>query len=260
MLSGLSSLQKVGDSIQTNFHGFYATARSLWCRKNTRIIVRSQIARLAKEHREIICDQVLTAIYFLEMMAMKMLGVRSLIVFSSIALISMVGCKSATETAAKKIGSSSTESAAAKESLQQKELDSMPKVQPIAGPAAKEPDFITVQHILIGFKGSVPGKPITRSKAGAEGLAKKLLATAQSGEKDFGELVRENTDDAFPGIYAMANDSVAINSIPAGTFARRKMVPAFGNAGFPLQVGEVGMANHDLTTSPYGWHIVKRIK
>ncbi len=136
----------------------------------------------------------------------------------------------------------------------------MPKEQTIAGPAAKEPDFITVQHILIGFQGSVPGKSVTRSKADAEALAKKLLATAQSGEKDFGALVRENTDDAFPGIYAMANDSVAKNSIPQGTFARRGMVPAFGNAGFPLQVGEIGMANHDPVTSPFGWHIVKRVK
>lgn len=136
----------------------------------------------------------------------------------------------------------------------------MPNEQAIAGPAAKEPDFITVQHILIGFQGSVPGKSVTRSKADAEGLAKKLLATAKTGDKEFGELVRENTDDAFPGIYLMANNGVPENLIPQGTFARRKMVGAFGNAGFPLQVGEVGMANFDPASSPFGWHIVKRIK
>ena len=191
---------------------------------------------------------------------MKMPGIRSLIVFSSIALVSMVGCKSPTETAAKKIGAPSGESIAAKESLQQKELDSMPKEQLIAGVAAKEPDFITVQHILIGFQGSVPGKPVTRSKTEAEELAKKLLTTAKTGDKEFGELVRENTDDAFPGIYLMANNGVPANSIPKGTFARGEMVGAFGNAGFPLQVGEVGMANFDPRSSPFGWHIVKRIK
>jgi parvulin-like peptidyl-prolyl isomerase len=38
------------------------------------------------------------------------------------------------------------------------------------------------------------------------------------------------------------------------------MVPAFGDAGFPLKVGEIGMASYDSTKSPYGWHIVKRLK
>jgi hypothetical protein len=43
-------------------------------------------------------------------------------------------------------------------------------------------------------------------------------------------------------------------------YARDRMVPAFGNAGFPLQVGEIGIADFDQRTSPYGWHIVKRLK
>lgn len=38
------------------------------------------------------------------------------------------------------------------------------------------------------------------------------------------------------------------------------MVGAFGNVGFPLKVGEVGLAEYDPTESKYGWHIIKRLK
>jgi parvulin-like peptidyl-prolyl isomerase len=121
---------------------------------------------------------------------------------------------------------------------------------------SREPDHIQVQHILIGFQGSVPGKPIRRSKDEAKTLAYQLLEEARAGA-DFDELVRKHTDDSPPGIYGMSNRGVA----PArGEYARDGMVPAFGNAGFPLQVGEIGIADYDQRSSPYGWHIVKRLK
>jgi parvulin-like peptidyl-prolyl isomerase len=43
-------------------------------------------------------------------------------------------------------------------------------------------------------------------------------------------------------------------------FARDGMVPAFGDVGFPLAVGEIGMADFNPQTSPYGWHIIKRVE
>lgn len=73
---------------------------------------------------------------------------------------------------------------------------------------AQEPDHIQVQHILIGFKGSVPGQPISRSKEEARTLAYDLLAQAQGGA-DFDALVRKHTDDSPPGIYGMSNKGVA---------------------------------------------------
>jgi len=119
-----------------------------------------------------------------------------------------------------------------------------------------EPEHVQVQHILIGFKGSVPGKSIKRSQEEAKTLAYELLDKARAGT-DFDKLVRENTDDSPPGIYGMSNRGVA----PAqGEYARDGMVPAFGNAGFPLAVGEIGIADYDTKKSPYGWHIVKRLK
>lgn len=121
---------------------------------------------------------------------------------------------------------------------------------------SREPDHIQVQHILIGFQGSVPGKPIRRSKDEAKTLAYQLLDEARRGA-DFDDLVRRYTDDSPPGIYGMSNRGVA----PArGEYARDGMVPAFGNAGFPLQAGEIGIADYDQRSSPYGWHIVKRLK
>ena len=68
-----------------------------------------------------------------------------------------------------------------------------------------EPDYITVQHILVGFKGSVPGKDITRTHKEAQERAEELLKRAQEGE-DFDSLVKEFTDDSHPGIYKMAKN------------------------------------------------------
>ena len=121
---------------------------------------------------------------------------------------------------------------------------------------AKEPDHIEVQHILIGFTGSVPGKGITRSKDEAKTRAYMVLSKAKEGA-DYDALVREYTDDSFPGRYKMSNNGV---SAEAGEYPRGRMVPAFGNVGFKLAVGEIGIADFDPKTSPFGWHIVKRVE
>lgn len=128
------------------------------------------------------------------------------------------------------------------------------KAAPEADAKKEEPRYVTVQHVLIGFKGSVRGKNITRTKEEARALAEDVLRRAKAGE-DFDALVRENTDDSPPGIYKMSNHGVP--ALP-GSRARGRMVAAFGDVGFPLEVGGIGMAAHDLTKSPYGWHIIKR--
>jgi hypothetical protein len=152
-------------------------------------------------------------------------------------LVMIFGCKGGKEESAEK-ASETMESTAAE--------------------PASEPDFVTVQHILVGFEGSVPGKPITRTKEEAATLAAELLERAQGGE-DFGALVKEYTDDAFPGIYKMANHGVQPGA-GEQVFPRGRMVPAFGDVGFPLTIGGVGMAAYDPQKSPYGWHVIKRIE
>jgi len=121
---------------------------------------------------------------------------------------------------------------------------------------ATTPEHVQVQHILIGFVGSVPGKPITRTKEEAKALAYQILERARKGE-DFDALVRAYTDDSPPGIYAMSGNGVAPAS---GEYARNGMVPAFGNVGFELSPGNIGIADYDPKTSPFGWHIIKRLR
>ncbi|MBL8126752.1 MAG: peptidylprolyl isomerase [Thermomicrobiales bacterium] len=116
-----------------------------------------------------------------------------------------------------------------------------------------EPERIEIQHVLISFAGT--GTRARRSQADAAELAATTLARANAGE-DFDALVRELTDDSPPGIYRLSNNGV---SPASGEYPRGRMVAAFGNVGFGLGVGEIGVADFDPRTSPYGWHIIKRL-
>ena len=126
-----------------------------------------------------------------------------------------------------------------------------------------QPDKITVQHLLIAFDGTLPGKEVGRNQEQAKQLAMKLFEEAKTSD-DFDAMVKEHTDDSHPGIYTMVNFGLAGDMSAAETtdkvFQRGKMVAAFGDIGFPLEVGEVGLANYDLEKSKYGWHIIKRLK
>ncbi len=121
---------------------------------------------------------------------------------------------------------------------------------------ATMPEHVQVQHILIGFAGSIPGKGITRTKEEAKKLAYEVLERARKGE-DFDALVKQFTDDSPPGIYGMSGIGVAPG---AGEYPRDRMVPAFGNVGFAISPGNIGIADYDEKASPYGWHIIKRLK
>jgi hypothetical protein len=118
------------------------------------------------------------------------------------------------------------------------------------------PEHVVVQHVLIGFEGSVPGKPVTRSKEEAETLANEILAKAQAGD-NFGALVTEYTDDQAPGFYFLAN--TGIEPTEANEYRREQMVKGFGDAAFELKVGDIGMAAFSEKDSPFGWHIIKRV-
>lgn len=121
-----------------------------------------------------------------------------------------------------------------------------------------EPDRVTVQHILIAFKGSVPDPKVTRSYADAERLALKIFEKAKAGE-DFDAMVKSYTNDSYPGIYKLTNRGVTPD--PAGReFSRAKMVQSFGDVSFGLEVGGVGLAVYDAATSKFGWHIIKRLE
>jgi parvulin-like peptidyl-prolyl isomerase len=104
--------------------------------------------------------------------------------------------------------------------------------------------------------GSVPGKPITRTKEQAKKLAYEILSEARQGA-NFDSLVAKYTDDRPPGIYKMAATGV---SHAVGEYPREQMVPAFGDVGFAISPGNIDIADHDPAKSPYGWHIIKRLR
>lgn len=121
---------------------------------------------------------------------------------------------------------------------------------------AEEPDRVVVQHCLIGFKRSIPGKKLDRTKKEAGELAAQILERARNGEP-FDGLVKEYTGDSVPGIYVLANEGLPIRS---GERQRGDMVPGFGDTAFRLEVGEYGMVPYHGYKSPYGWHIILRLE
>ena len=122
----------------------------------------------------------------------------------------------------------------------------------------KTADVIEVQHILIGVKSGLPSA--TRDETAARSFAIEIYNRAQKGE-DFGELVKEYTDDSPPGIYRLTTDKAAGERDRGDDlYFRDNMVEAFGGVGWRLKVGEIGMSKFDPDTSKYGFHIIKRLK
>ena len=125
--------------------------------------------------------------------------------------------------------------------------------------AQAEPERVTVQHILIAFKGSLPDDTkVTRSREDAEKLALQVFERAKAGE-DFAAMVKMYTNDSYPGIYKMTNKGVTPEKSKQ-EYSRTGMVRAFGDIGFSLEVGGVGLAIYDPATSRYGWHVIKRLE
>ena len=164
------------------------------------------------------------------------------------------GCASGSKEQSSSVDSAGSTTAAPMESNAKEPTMAAAGTMPVKPDV--EPQHVEVQHILIGFSGSVPRKPITRTKDEAKILAYQLLERARAGE-DFDGLVRQYTDDSPPGIYSMSG--VGVTPLP-GEYPRDQMVPAFGNVGFAVSPGNIGIADWDPAASPYGWHIIKRLK
>jgi len=125
----------------------------------------------------------------------------------------------------------------------------------ITGP---EPQRITVDHILIGVKSArfPPGK---RTQAEARNTAYELLQKLKAGA-DWSALKAANSEDPPPGgPYSLANRGVAAAG-PPREWPRDGMVPAFGNVGFTLEVGAIGIEDYHPQDSPFGYHLIKRVK
>lgn len=115
---------------------------------------------------------------------------------------------------------------------------------------------IEVQHLLVAHKDAgIDG--VSRDLKAAETRTAELFEAITKGA-DFDQLVRENTDDQHPGIYGMTMAGAGDRS--RNVYPRKGMVAAFGDVGWRLKVGEVGVAPYDARKSPYGFHIIKRLK
>ena len=125
----------------------------------------------------------------------------------------------------------------------------------------QEPDHVSVDHILIGVKHERL-LDVTRSPADAKTLAAQIVKKLEDGG-DWNALKDQYSDDRSDGKaggpYSMANTGVEADT-SMQEYTRGKMVPGFGNVGFALEVGEIGVADHDPRASPFGYHIIKRIK
>jgi len=119
-----------------------------------------------------------------------------------------------------------------------------------------EPDKVRVQHVLVGFKHTVEGKKIERTKKEAAKLADDVLETALAGV-EFPLLVQKFSDDKYPGIYVLVNKG---ETPLAGEHRRYDMLTCFGDVAFSLEVDGIGMADYHATRCKYGWHIIKRLE
>ena len=125
----------------------------------------------------------------------------------------------------------------------------------------KQPDIITVDHTLIAYNEAPRMDGVTRSLAEAKQLAYELLRQINN-DGDWVALKRQYSNDPGPtgdggGPYTMTNTGAPQVQ---GARPRTGMVPAFGDVGFALEIGEVKVADQDPAKSPYGFHIIKRVK
>jgi parvulin-like peptidyl-prolyl isomerase len=122
-----------------------------------------------------------------------------------------------------------------------------------------EPAVITVKHVLISFK-EAERSDQKRSKGEAQKLAYEVLGRAKSGE-DFDKLIKEFSNDPGEGMYTLVNEGLKADELAKPMeYDRHGMVPAFGDVGFHIAVNEIGLAEHDPKTSPFGYHVIKRVK
>jgi hypothetical protein len=80
-----------------------------------------------------------------------------------------------------------------------------------------------------------------------------LVAKMKAEEITTDEL-NEQMNEFLEGLRAEAD-----NNAPTMPYPRGSMVPAFGDVGFALEVGQVGMADYHEENSPFGWHIIRRV-
>ncbi|MCA9663972.1 MAG: peptidylprolyl isomerase [Myxococcales bacterium] len=107
--------------------------------------------------------------------------------------------------------------------------------------------YLSGAHILISYKGAKRAKDeVTRSKAEAEALAKKLAATlgAKATREQFAALAKKHSDGPS-----------SVQGGDLGVWKQGRMVPAFDRAILTLPFGGV---TRDPVQTPFGYHVIMR--
>jgi hypothetical protein len=122
----------------------------------------------------------------------------------------------------------------------------------------QEPGYVTVDHILIGVIGP-RSRNRTRTVEEGRALAEDLLRRLEADPRQWDDLKRRYSEDPPPGgPYDLANRGVQTRH--GREFPREGMVQAFGDVGFRLRVGEVGLAEYHPEASYFGFHLIKRVR
>lgn len=108
-------------------------------------------------------------------------------------------------------------------------------------------DKVKLQHVLVAFVGAKRGSESKRTHAEARVLTEELLLRARGGE-DFVGLMKKYSSDEGGGTYTLTEAD-------RGDYAEN-----FQAIGFRLAVGEIGVAAHHRSKSPFGWHVIKRLE
>jgi hypothetical protein len=117
---------------------------------------------------------------------------------------------------------------------------------PGSDPASAAIEEISAQHLLVMYQGSKSApRSIKRSKEEARIRAMEALDSIKRGQ-DFDKVVSAYTDE--PGGAARRG--------ALGKFSRDRMVKAFSDAAFALQVGEIS----PVVESPFGFHVIRRLE
>jgi hypothetical protein len=119
---------------------------------------------------------------------------------------------------------------------------------PEGSPSAKDaqPEEISAQHLLVMYEGSKSAPAsIKRTRDEARARAGEALDAAQRGQ-DFDKVVSTYTDE--PGGASRRGR--------LGRFTRDRMVKAFSDAAFALDVGQIS----GVIESPFGFHVIRRLE
>lgn len=126
-------------------------------------------------------------------------------------------------------------------------VETVDPANPAAASSANAvPEEISAQHLLVMYQGSKSApRSIKRTREEARARATEALDAIKRGQ-DFDKVVSAYTDE--PGGAARRG--------ALGRFTRDRMVKAFSDAAFALDVGEIS----PVVESPFGFHVIRRLE